>query len=118
MPKYTFKCSECENAEQKIVSKKIKQIACSSCGKDSTRQMPILAGPPEVREKVNEFGVSWKKDQKKLLDDRQAIHYWKHEVPGFVNSGIYTLETMLEMGWVFYDDAGSLHTRTSPPNKG
>lgn len=118
MPKYTFKCPKCSNSEQKIVSRQTKTIPCSQCGENSNRAMPKLAGPPEVRENVGEFNKAKKKDQDKLLNDRQAEYYWKHEVPKMVASGIYTLETMLENGWVYYDDKGHLHTRTSPPTKG
>ena len=117
MPKYTFKCAN-GHAEQKITSRKIKTVTCSECGEDAVRTMPILAGPPEIRENVGEFNRARKKDQDKLLQDRQAEYYWKHEVPKMVASGIYTLETMLENGWVYYDDKGHLHTRTSPPTKG
>ena len=118
MPKYTFKCTTCEFQGQKIVERKTKTISCPECGADANRQMPQLSGPPEVREKVGEFGKTQKKDQEKMLKDRQADYYWKHEVPKFVASGIYTLETMLENQWVYYDDNGKLHTRTRPPSKG
>lgn len=116
MPKYTFAC-QCGFSQQKITSINTKTMTCPDCGQDASRQMPQLSGQVEVRETVDEFGHTWKKDQTKLIEDRKREHYWKHEVPKMVESGIYELETMLENGWVYYDDKGHLHTRTTPPNK-
>ena len=117
MPKYTFKCTKCSDSEQKIVSRKINNLECSKCGALSVRQMPSLAGPPEVRENVGEFNKTRRKDQDKLLDERQAEYYWKHEVPKMVASGIYQLDTMLEQNWVYYNEKKELVTRTKPPQK-
>lgn len=117
MPKYTFKC-ECGYSAQKIVDRKTKSITCPDCNSEVKRQMPILSGPPEVRESVGEFNKSYKKDNDRLIEHRKQEYYWKHEVPKFVNSGTYTVETMLENQWIYFDDKGQMHIRTKPPGKG
>lgn len=114
MPKYTFNC-ECGYSTQKIVSRNKKSISCPECGKEVTRSMPRLSGAVDVEENVDDFKKKWKKDQKQLLDERQQKYYWEHEVPKMVNSGVYGLDTMLENGWVYYDEKGQLQTRTKPP---
>ncbi len=116
MPKYTFACS-CGYSKQQITSSTTKTVKCPDCGQEANRQMPKLSGQVEVRETVDQFGTVWKKDQTKMLEDRMREHFWQHEVPKMVESGIYEMSTMLENGWVYFDDKGQLHTRTAPPNK-
>ena len=116
MPKYTFKC-QCGWSDQRIENKKTKHVDCPTCGSIADRAVPFLSGPVEVRETVNDLGKTWRKDQDELINDRKQTHYWKHVVPELVNSGVYSMETMLERGWVYYDDKGQLHTRTTPPGK-
>ena len=79
--------------------------------------MPVISGQ-EVRETVDTYvGTKWKQDQKDLVKERKADYFWEIEVPKKVNSGIYSLQTMLENGWVYVDDKGKLQTRTKPPQK-
>jgi hypothetical protein len=81
------------------------------------RQMPKLAGikTTEVVDKyTNKKHVA---DQKQVLQERKLDYYWEKLVPEMVNSGTYTLETMLEKGWVYYDEKKNLVTRTKPPQK-
>ncbi len=81
------------------------------------RALPNIKAP-QVTENVDKhFGKSWKQDQKELLKERKADYFWSVEVPRLVNSGIYSLETMLENQWVYYDEKGNLCTRTKPPEK-
>ena len=116
MPKYTFKCRKCDNQKQIFASVKRVVTPCDKCDEYMDRQMPILSGKAQVRETVDKLtNRKWIDNQKEILKDRQDHHYWKHEVPGLVNSGTYSLETMLEMNWVYFDDKGELHTRTKPP---
>ncbi len=116
MPKYTFQCTSCDNKKQVFTSLKTKTIACEKCQAEMNRQMPVLAGSSEIRETVDSHvGVSWTENQQKLVSDRKQTFYWEIEVPKMVNSGVYSLETMLENRWVYYDDHGNLVTRTKPP---
>lgn len=56
-------------------------------------------------------------DQKEIINERKLDYYWEVEVPKMVNSGIYELDTMLEQGWVYYNEKNELVTRTKPPQK-
>lgn len=117
MPKYTFKC-ECGNVKQYITSSEMKTCKCRECGSEMNRQLPTLNGSVEVKELIDKYtNTSWKEDQTKLLEDRKKTYFWEVEVPRMVNSGVYSLETMLENGWVYYSPKGELLTRTKPPQK-
>lgn len=116
MPKYTYACQSCGKQIQKFASIKDSTLVCE-CGNTMNRKMPNLK-PPKVTEVVDKY--SNKKhiqDQKDILNERKLDYYWAHEVPKMVESGIYALDTMLEKGWVFYDEKGNLVTRTKPPQK-
>lgn len=117
MPRYTFKCPHCESYEQKITDISTKEITCHHCGKVMSRQMPILKGikTTEVIDKYT--GVTHVADHKQQLTERKEDFYWSIEVPKLVNSGIYELGTMLQQGWVYYDEKHNLITRTKPPQK-
>src|SRR5580698_7289319 len=117
MPKYTFKCDKCGNSETKLVSILVTELPCT-CDSNMIRQMPTLSGSSEVRETINAHtGTTWRKDQKEILAARQESYLWEVEIPRKVASGTYTLETMLEQGWVYVDDDGKIQTHTKPPHK-
>jgi len=118
MPKYTFKCKKCGDDKQVFASRKRTCTPCKKCGEYMYRQMPVLSGPAQVTETVDKYtGKKWIDDQDVILKDRQGAHYWKNEVPRLVNSGTYSLETMLEMNWVYFDDKDELQTRTKQPSQ-
>jgi len=113
MAKYRYKCDKCNKEETKYSSKE--SYSCE-CGGDFKRQMPRLSGHAQVNETVDKYrNVKHKQDQKKIINDRKLEYYWSVEVPKMVASGIYSLETMLEMRWVYYNEQGELCTRTTPP---
>lgn len=117
MPKYTYECESCHTKIQKFASIKDKTQVCPECEAVMHRQMPNIKAP-RVNETVDKY--SNKKhfgDQKEILKERKLDYYWKHEVPKMVESGVYGLDTMLEKGWVYYDEKGDLVTRTKPPEK-
>lgn len=116
MPKYTFTCPNCGLSLQKFASINSKTISCQ-CGKDMNREMPKIADvrSTEIVDKyTNKKHVV---DQKKIIEERKLDHYWEKLVPQMVNSGTYTIETMLEKGWVYYDEKHNLITRTKPHQK-
>ena len=81
------------------------------------RQLPKLRGLKNT-EVVDKFtNRKHMVDQKEVLDERKADYYWEVEVPKMVNSGTYSLDTMLEQNWVYYNEKGELVTRTKPPQK-
>lgn len=116
MPKYTFTCPHCGLSQQKFANVNSKTTLCE-CGKEANREMPKLSGlkTTEVVDKyTNKKHIA---DQKQVLQERKLDFYWEKLVPEMVNSGTYSLETMLEKGWVYYDEKKNLVTRTKPPQK-
>ena len=96
----------------------IKEVECKTCSSTMCRQMPTLNGPANVREVVDKnTGITWTDGQQDMVKDRKDEYYWTVEVPRFVNSGTYSLETMLENQWIYVDDAGKIHTNNKPPSK-
>jgi len=113
MAKNRYKCKKCGSEEMRYSS--LSDFSCS-CGGLKVRQMPRLSGHAQVNETVDKArNVKHKQDQKKILSDRKSEYYWSVEVPKMVASGVYSLETMLEMRWVYYNEKGELCTRTAPP---
>jgi hypothetical protein len=118
MPKYTFLCSSCSSEVQMYVPPLVKEVPCKACQGSMNRQMPTLNGPSNVREVVDKnTGITWTDGQQEMIKDRKDEYYWTIEVPRFVNSGTYSLETMLENQWITVDDAGKIHINNKPPNK-
>jgi len=118
MPKYTFKCEVCGKSIQKYTSISCKAIKCIDvCSAVMVRQMPKLSAVKST-EKIDKFmGVTHMEDHDNILKERKSDYYWGHTVPELVDSGTYTLQTMLEQGWVYYNEKGELTTRTKPIQK-
>lgn len=115
MAKYTYSCS-C--GEKKVSYGSFGSRIKCKCGLDMVTQLPSLNNTT-VTETVDKMsGKNWMKDQKEVITNRSEDYFWSVEVPRFVESGIYSMETMLERQWVYYDDKGNLKTRTKPPRKG
>ena len=116
VPKYTYVCTTCNLEIQKFASIKDKYTPCD-CGETMNRKMPNLS-PPKVTEVIDKYsGTKHIEDQDKVREARKLDYYWKHEVPKMVDSGVYGLDTMIEQGWVFYDEKHNLITRTKPPQR-
>lgn len=117
MPKYTFICPDCNNIKQTYISVKKSSIDCDVCGGLMNRSLPNIGGiqTNELHDKYT--NKSLVQDHKEIVNERKQDYYWSVEVPKMVNSGVYELETMLEKGWVYYDEKGQLVTRTKPPQK-
>jgi hypothetical protein len=117
MPKYTFVCPD-GHTDQKYVPRLCMDVECSVCHQKAQRQMPTLNGPSNVTEVIDKYtGITHRRDQKEEVQARREEYYWTVEVPRFVQSGTYTLETMLENGWVWVDDNLQIHTHTKPPHR-
>lgn len=118
MPKYTFKCN-LGHTTQKITSSSVVFIPCieDNCKSTMSRQMPNVL-PPNVTEVVDKYtGITHIDGQKDIISERKEEYYWTVEVPRMVNSGTYSLETMLENGWIWVDDAGKINVNNKPPSK-
>ncbi len=118
MPKYTFICSSCNSGMQKYVSRSIKELVCDKCNATMMRQLPNLSGPTDVTEVIDEYiGTTQKPDQRDLVEQRRDEYYWTVEVPRLVDSGTYTVETMLEMGWIYLDEKEQVRINDKPPHR-
>jgi len=116
MPKYTFICERCKKNKQYFVDISEKQKECE-CGSIMYRQLPFLRGT-KTTEVIDKYtNVKHLNDQSSMINERKLDYYWQHEVPKMVNSGIYELSTMLQQGWVYYNEKNELVTRTKPPQK-
>jgi len=79
------------------------------------RQMPITNSPVQVNEVIDPYtNKKWQQDQQQMLDARNDEHYWSVEVPRLVNSGTYSMETMLEQGWLVYNEKHELVLGKAP----
>lgn len=114
MPKYTFKCSQCELNLIKYTSPVTQEIECPTCKANMQRQLPSM-GSQQVTEVVDGFtGVKHLQDQKEIFKDRRDTYYWEVEVPRFIEK--YSTQTCLEEGWLVYNDKGEL-VINKPPSK-
>jgi hypothetical protein len=82
------------------------------------RLLPKLNGGSSVSEVVNKYtGQTQKQDQSIMVKERQAKYYWSVEVPRMVASGTYGVDTMLEQGWIWFDDKKQMRVHTKPPHE-
>lgn len=114
MAKHKYKCTMCDR-ERTLYFKSQEDVLCS-CKAKMALQLPILGGKAQVKECVDkDRNISWIDDQEKILQDRKKEHYWKVLVPEMVNSGTYSIQTMLENGWIYFDANEKLQIRIKPP---
>lgn len=118
MSKYTEKCPSCSFSKQYFGNRKdAPNRNCPECGTTMQKQMPNLKGV-RTTETVDKYtNKKHVEDHKKHIEERKQDFYWSKEVPKMVASGVYELSTMLEKGWVYYDEKNNLVTRTKPPQK-
>jgi hypothetical protein len=80
--------------------------------------MPTLNGPSNVSEVVDKYtGLTHRRDQKDEVKERREEYYWTVEVPRFVASGTYSIETMLENQWIKVDDNMNVTVNNVPPHR-
>jgi len=108
MAKYRFQCEKCSAIFERYVSVKTETLPCKECGAQAKCLFPNI-GSKKVTETVDPFlGVRQEEDHKKKLEDRRTDFFWEVEVPRFVQSGTYSMETMLAEGWLVYNEKGEL----------
>ncbi len=108
MAKYRFQCEKCNCEVTCYCSPEIEVMKHGECGCWMTRLLPTI-GSKKVTETVDPYlGIRHEEDQKKQLEDRRTEYFWEVEVPRFVASGTYSMETMLAEGWLVYNEKGEL----------
>jgi len=118
MPKYTFRCEACSHSRQLVVSPSVTTSKCLKCGEPTVRSMPILSGPSSVDEVVDKYtGTRRIDNQSEIMHNRSDNYFWSVEVPRLVNTGTYSIETMIENDWISVDDKGNIQINTRPPKK-
>lgn len=118
MAKFTFKCETCDDEIQKNVFSLDSTFSCPKCNNPMRRLLPKLNGAPRVNELIDKHtGTVWQADQKEQVKLRQAEYYWTVEVPRFVASGVYSVETMLENSWITIDEKNQVHVNNVPPHR-
>ena len=117
MPIYTYKCETCGKSTKKMANVTVENITCE-CGQLSMRQIPKLSGKPESKEIVNKYtGASRMQDHDEQIIARSDKYYWEVEVPRFVQSNKYSIETMLENEWITLSDDGKVIINNKPPHE-
>jgi hypothetical protein len=116
MPKYSFACTKCGKLTKKYVLASQKFNQCD-CGETVERSMPNISGTKTTETVDKLLNRKHIDGQANALKERKLDHYWEVEVPNMVDSGIYSIETMLEQGWVYYNEKGELAPRTKPIQK-
>jgi ssDNA-binding Zn-finger/Zn-ribbon topoisomerase 1 len=116
MPKYTFICNKCGKQIQKYLSSSQRFNQCD-CGETVERSMPNISGTKTTETVDKLLNRKHIDGQIGALKERKLDYYWEVEVPKMVDSGIYSIETMLEQGWVYYNEKGELTARTKPIQK-
>lgn len=117
MPKYRFYCSDCREDFTKIEGRHVEETECPYCSGGAQRQMPTL-NSSEVTETVDKYvGKRLPTNNKDLIEQRRQEYYWKYEVPDLVRSGVYSLETQIENGWIIVKDDGTIEIQDKPPHR-
>lgn len=108
MAKYRFQCEQCSAVSERYASVQTEALPCKECGANAKRLFPNI-GSQKVTETVDPFlNIRYEEDQRKQLENRRIEHFWEVEVPRFVQSGIYSMETMLAEGWLVYNEKNEL----------
>lgn len=113
MAKFTFKCNKCGKAQQRYVGLRLLELPCE-CGSTMQRQLPQTSHSTTYEKPDKESGRKWIEDQPEILKARKEKFFWEVEVPRLVASGTYTIETMVENGWISISDDGKIVVNTKP----
>jgi hypothetical protein len=117
MAKYRYQCEDCSIVFERYTSVSIEALPCKECGAKAKRLFPNI-GSKKVTETVDSFtNIRHEEDNRKNIENRRLEHFWSVEVPRFVQSGIYSTETMLAEGWIVYDEKQELVVAKGPKGK-
>ena len=117
MPKISFKCDSCGKSTQRYLPKHKNVLGECECGGNMVYQFPSTRSTT-VTETVDKYrNVQHIPDQKNILNQRRDEYYWSYEVPRMVESGKYSIETMLEMQWIYFDEKEQMRIHNKPPHR-
>jgi hypothetical protein len=116
MARYTFICPKCASTVQTYVPSSCFDVKCA-CGADMVRQIPKISKPTvhEVLDKRG--GKQLIENSKEELTARKEKYYWEVEIPRLVQSGIYTMETMVTNGWITMLEDKTFVINKKPPSQ-
>ena len=116
MAKYTFRCPKCASTVQTYVPSSCLSMVCS-CGTDMLRDLPRVS-KPTVHEVVDKrMNKPLLENNKEELTARKERFFWEVEVPRMVQSGTYTMETMVENQWITMLEDKTFVVNTKPPSQ-
>lgn len=117
MAKYRFQCEKCSTIFERYASANTEALPCKECKANAKRLFPTI-GSQQTTEIIDPFlNVRQGEDHRKQLENRRSEYFWGVEVPRFVESGIYSTETMLTEGWLVYNEKGDLVIGKGPKGK-
>jgi len=116
MAKYTFICDKCHVTQQMYVGSSLLEKECQ-CGGTLHRQLPKLSQSTSYEKPDKDSACRWIDDQPAVIQSRKEQFYWSVEVPRMVNSGTFSIETMLDNGWITVSEEGNMIINTKPPSQ-
>lgn len=79
MPRYTFKCHDCEREKKEIVESTVESMDCE-CGNFMFRQLPTTVNSSVMETLDPHRGKQVKKNLDRQLKERMNNHHDKYEV--------------------------------------
>lgn len=116
MARYTFICPKCASTIQTYVSSTCLSVQCS-CGEDMVRQIPKTSKPTVHEVPDKHSGKKLLENNAEELRARKERFFWEVEVPRLVQSGTYSMETMVANGWITMLEDKTFVVNTKPPSQ-
>ena len=117
MARYTFWCEYCGATEQVYVPSSCFQRTCSKCNQEMARQIPKVSKPTVHEITDKRMGKKLIENNQEEIRIRKEHFFWEVEVPRLVQSGVYTMETMVANQWITMLDDKTFTVNTKPPSQ-
>lgn len=115
MPKYVFKCKECDSVRTVFVNPNIDTVMCKDCDSKAIRQLPNT-NKSSVKELIDPYsGVYLSPEYKEEMSQRSLDYFWAVEVPRLC--GEYPQSECIANGWAYINEKGEFCIHTKPPNR-
>lgn len=116
MARYTFICPTCMSTAQTYVPSTCLSVTCS-CGEEMIRQIPKVSKPTVHETPDKHSGKKLLENHAEEMRARKEKYFWEVEVPRLVQSGTYTMETMVGNQWITMLDDKTFTVNTKPPSQ-